>query len=401
MGYTIDELPSEAKRNLVGEMIDKKNGASDKDWAEICDEFDLTVNAETLRKAGVGVKLASDAGMSFCGSSDESGTEYMERQKMRDLGNKLNAAYRSESRSQLLRETVQQAVQQLPSFPEIEIQPRPQDKDHRARELVVAMGDFHYGADIDVRGLYGECLNRYNSEIFETRMQKLLDDIIWIIKREEIGFVNLFFMGDLVDGMLRQSQLMKLEYGLVESVIHLSEYLSRWINELSAYATVVVIGVTGNHSEVRPFKSKAREFPDENLEKIIFWFLDERLKDNDNVIVMRDCGQMSKITICGYNFVLLHGDGEKSIDQIARNTVNLYGERVDYFVCGHLHKEQEFPAGYTIDGNSLIIRVPSLCGMDKYAQSKGYGGRAGATAFVMSPKYGRQVVYPIDLGTVS
>lgn len=55
MGYTIDELPSEAKRNLVSEMIDKKNGASDKDWAEICEEFDLTVNAETLRKAGVGV----------------------------------------------------------------------------------------------------------------------------------------------------------------------------------------------------------------------------------------------------------------------------------------------------------------------------------------------------------
>ena len=119
------------------------------------------------------------------------------------------------------------------------------------------------------------------------------------------------------------------------------------------------------------------------------------------MIVMRDCGQMSKITICGYNFVLLHGDGEKSIDQIARNTVNLYGERVDYFVCGHLHKEQEFPSGYTSDGNSVIIRVPSLCGMDKYAQSKGYGGRAGATAFVMSPQYGRQVVYPIDLGTES
>lgn len=37
--------------------------------------------------------MASDAGMSFCGNSDASGAEYMERQKMRDLGNKLNAAY--------------------------------------------------------------------------------------------------------------------------------------------------------------------------------------------------------------------------------------------------------------------------------------------------------------------
>ena len=399
MGCTIDELPVEQKRKLVNEMVDKKNGASDKDWAEICSEFDLSVNAETLRKAGVGVKLASDAGMSFQSVNGSAGCDYIERQKMRDLTAKLNATYRSESRSQLLRETVMEAIQKLPAFPRLDLECHHLSDCAQDRELVVAMGDFHYGADIDVRGLYGECLNRYNSSVFEKRMQSLFDKILWIIERENIGTVNLFFVGDLIDGMLRQSQLTKLEYGLIESVVYLSEFLARWIYELSSYARITVVGVTGNHSEVRPFKSKAREFEDENLEKIIFWYLHGRLCGNDRIFVTQECGVMAKTTVCGYSFVLLHGDGEKNIEQIARNTVNLYGERIDYFVCGHLHKEQEFPSGYTSDGNSVVIRVSSLCGMDKYAQSKGYGGRAGATAFVVAPECGRQIIYPIDLGT--
>ena len=397
MGYTIDELNEDSKRELVNEVLDKKNGVSDKDWMEICSQFDLSVNAETLRKAGVGVKLVQDAGMIGTTDKPVAGNtlnEYMERQKLRDLNSQVTAVYRSESRSQLLRETVTEAVR---SMPEIQAENVWRGESRTERQLVVAIGDFHYGADIDVRGLYGESLNHYNSEVFEQRMNKLLGEIQWIVERENIDIVNLFMIGDLIDGILRQSQLMRLQYGLVESVMHLSEYLAQWISSLSEFAEVVVAGVTGNHSEVRPLKAKAREFEDENLEKIIFWFLHERLIHNERVVVCEECDRMQLIKVCGYSFLLLHGDGDKSIDQIARNTVNLYGEKVDYFVCGHLHKEQEFPSGMTSDGNSVIIRVPSMCGADKYAQSKGYGGHAGATAMVIKEGVGREVVYPIDL----
>ena len=47
-------------------------------------------------------------------------------------------------------------------------------------------------------------------------------------------------LGDLLDGMLRQSQLMRLEYGLVDSVMQLSEYMAQWIAALSQYAEVRV-----------------------------------------------------------------------------------------------------------------------------------------------------------------
>ena len=101
--------------------------------------------------------------------------------------------------------------------------------------------------------------------------------------------------------------------------------------------------------------------------------------------------------IISKRFLLLHGDGEKSIDRIARDSINLYGEPIDYFICGHLHRENDMPAGTTDSGNSVIVRVPSLCGMDRYAQSKGFGAKAGAIAMVIEKDYGRRCVYPIRL----
>lgn len=402
MGSTIDELNQETKKALVEDILEKKNGTSDKDWAELVAQYDMSVAPDTLRKAGVGVKLVQDAGLYALGGGVayqplEKQEDYVERQKLRDLTGKLNAAYRAEARSQLLRETVNSAIQALPKMdiPIVSAWEEPHDE----RELVLGISDFHYGADIDVRGLYGEYLNRYNSGVFEKRMEELLRKVKWVIEREGLNVVHVMMVGDLIDGILRQSQLMRLEYGLVESVIHLSEYLAEWLNKLSkSVQRVYVYGVTGNHSEVRPLKAKAREFEEENLEKIIFWYLASRLKGNERILIDEECGCMKMVSVCGYSFVLLHGDGDKSINNIARNTVNLYGEKIDYFVCGHLHKEQEFPSGVTSDGNSVIVRVPSLCGMDRYAQSKGFGGQAGATAMVIAAGVGREVVYPLALG---
>ena len=69
--------------------------------------------------------------------------------------------------------------------------------------------------------------------------------------------------------MLRQSQLIRLEYGIVESTMQLSEFLASWINAISIFAEVHVYSAMGNHSEIRPLRSKNREFEDENLEKVM------------------------------------------------------------------------------------------------------------------------------------
>ena len=265
------------------------------------------------------------------------------------------------------------------------------------RTLVLCVADCHYGADWIVRGLRGEILNRYNPEVFGERMDDLLAQVREIIVKENISDVQLLLCGDSLDGMLRNSQLMKLRWGVIESCMRFSEHMAQWIAALSQYATVSVCGVDGNHTETRTLNSKRGDFPGENLEKVIFWFLAERLKDVPGVFVDSVTEQRKHLTVQGFNLLLTHGTDIKSLENAAKQTMLLYGEAIDYLICGHKHREQEYVSGYTDQGNSVVIRVPSVCGMDEYAQRLGYGGKPGALAMVLEAGYGRRCIYPISL----
>ena len=190
---------------------------------------------------------------------------------------------------------------------------------------------------------------------------------------------------------------MRLEYGIVDSTIRLSEYLALWFNSLSKYATVYIDAVTGNHSEIRPLRSKNREFEEENLERIILWYLKSRLADNPNISVNAECRRLNLVNVKGYNFLLFHGDGDKNIEQMCRDSINLYGKPIDFVVCGHYHREEVIHSGVTASGETVIIRTPSICGMDRYSQGKGYGGKPGAIATVIQKGRGRRCSYPIML----
>ena len=128
----------------------KKRGDVDIDWSEICAQFDLSVNAETLRKAGVGIKLAADVQMLGESNKIDLSSGYVERQKMRDLTKQVNAMYRTESRSELLREQIAYAVKNLPTFSITTYSDSSHTNTDKA--IVLALGDFHYGADIHVEG---------------------------------------------------------------------------------------------------------------------------------------------------------------------------------------------------------------------------------------------------------
>ena len=265
------------------------------------------------------------------------------------------------------------------------------------KTLVLCIADSHFGAEWTVRGLRGEVLNHYDPEVFFERMDNLLAQTRDILEKEEIHEVQLLLCGDSLDGMLRNSQLMKLRWGVVESCMRYAEYLSQWINALSQWAEVSVCGVDGNHTETRSLNSKRGDFPEENLEKVIMWFLAERLKNNSAVMVDAVSEQRKHLVVQGFSILLTHGTDIKSLENAAKQTMLLYGEKLDYLICGHKHREQECVSGYTDQGNSVVIRVPSLCGMDEYAQRLGYGGKPGAMAIVLEEGYGRRCVYPITL----
>ena len=396
----IEQLDVKEKQMLVQEILDKKNGSYDRDWSEIVSEYDLACSPDTLRKAGVGIKIASDAGMDF-GEEDREAIDrnFVERQKMYDLQRGIRQDMREFSRTELICEQIREAIKGLPK---IELDKPTKDvpsNQKRQRELVVGLGDFHYGADFKVTGLYGEVLNEYNSHVFEKRMTMLMNYISQICEKEQPEQVTIMIVGDQLDGMLRASQLQRLEYGVVESAMKLAETLTIWLTDLEDLIKIPirVAAVRGNHGEIRPLGTKAGQFPEENMERIVMHYLRSRFDDERWIWIMENDAPMTMmIDVCGYQFMLTHGQS-MNIEKIAQDSVNLYNKPIDIFMVGHLHKSQAFQSGIMNGTNIMVERVPSICGMDPYAQSKGYGGQPGATAILMEAGYGRRCVYPIVL----
>lgn len=401
LSRSIESLNVKEKASLVQEVLDKKTGVLDKDWCDMVMDYDLDCNPETLRKAGVGVKLASDSGMCF--PIDSAGTRdvmdgYVERQKLYDLQREIKKDLREQSRSELLRETIRNAIHALPKFDTGDYRPYKNESDME-HELVLGIGDFHYGAKYVVNGLYDDVINEYNSDIFEKRMMDLIYEVTRIAEIHKPEMITVMIVGDMLDGLLRASQLSRLEYGVVESAMRLSEFICVWLYELSQKTNlpIRVFAVRGNHGEIRPLGSKAGQFPEENMERIVMHYIYERFFDDPAVLVEDYDAPITKmVDVLGYKFLLTHGYGD-NIENLVRDHQNLYDEKIDVVMVGHLHRSETFTAGMSKNGNVLIERVPSLCGIDPYAQSKGYGSPPGATVIVMEKGYGRRCVYPIVL----
>ena len=203
--------------------------------------------------------------------------------------------------------------------------------------------------------------------------------------------------GDMLDGLLRTSQLQRLEYGVIESAMRLSETLTMWLVELenTIEIPIRVYAVRGNHGEIRPLGTKAGQFPEENMERIVMHYLHARIGNHKQIKIVNNDAPLTQIVdVCGYQFLLTHGQS-MNIEGLAKDCVNLYHKAIDVFMIGHLHKPQTFVSGIMPNSNIYVERVPSLCGTDPYAQSKGYSSMAGATALLIEEGYGIKCTYPI------
>ena len=102
-GLSVDD-----RQRLIKTMLEKKYGLIDKDWAEIVEEYKLTIKPDTLRKAAVGLVLADSipnekkevaeakAAAAPVGTAEVPKIEnpFFEKQTLRDLRNEVNGDMR-------------------------------------------------------------------------------------------------------------------------------------------------------------------------------------------------------------------------------------------------------------------------------------------------------------------
>ena len=295
---------------------------------------------------------------------------------------------REEARDELITEKICNAVSSLSSLniptyiPPI----------HNTRAYALVFGDEHYGAEYELKGLFGDILNAYSPEIFEKRMWDLFNQVVEIVKKENVDTLNVFSMGDFSDGVLRTSQLMKLKYGVVDGTIKYADFISNWLNELTKYVRVQYQSTNGNHTELRMLGAPKGTFTEDNMGKIVSEFIKTRLKDNHNFTYIENPTGYIYAELVGYPILGIHGE-VKNMANAIKEFSSIYGIHIKYLLAGHLHHNKTEEIGV----NQEVINIGSIIGADDYSLSLRKTSNASAKLLVFEQEKGKTCEYTLKL----
>ena len=314
----------------------------------------------------------------------------LEKAKVKLQTEKLEYArwIREEARDELITEKICESIASLPS---LEI-PQYIQPVHNTRAYALVFGDEHYGAEFEIKGLFGDVLNAYSPEIFEERMWSLFNQTVEIIQKENIDTLNVFSMGDFSDGCLRVSQLMKLRYGVVDGTIKYADFICNWLNELTRYARVKFQMTNGNHTELRMLGQPKGTFTEDNMGKVVSEFIKTRLKDNDNFTFIENPTGYIYAQLACHTILGIHGE-VKNMENAIKEFSKIYSVPIDYLLAGHLHHSRIEEVGM----NSEVINVPSVVGIDPYSLSLNKTSNASGKLLVFEQTKGKVCEYTLKL----
>lgn len=317
-----------------------------------------------------------------------------ERKKLQTEKLEYNRWLREEARDELICEHICNAIRELPPLKVPNILPaHVSGRVNGKREGCLLIADPHYGIDLKITGLFGEVINEYSPEIFELRMWNLLVQVIDICRKEGFTSLNVYDLGDDIDGLIRISQLFKLRYGVIESTVRYGRFITEWLNELSKYVYVKYQMVKdSNHCQLRIFNQPKNTFKDENMSYIIAEKLMDRLNSNLNFEFIQNPTGYIFDNVAGYNVFGFHGES-KNMEQAIKDFSKIYKVDIDFLVGGHKHHQNSTNIAIRSD----IITAPSIIGVDDYALSLNKTSDPGATLFILEEDKGKVLEYNIKL----
>lgn len=317
-----------------------------------------------------------------------------ERKKNQTINLEINRNLRRFARNELTQDEIKRCIKELEplSTPSVKIPAI------GSKEGILPISDIHYGKKCEIKGLKGEIINKYDDNVFEQRMWELANYTIQTCIKEELDCLNVLLTGDLIDGILRMTQLQKLQYGIIESTIKLAEFLSVWLNEISTYTRINLYHCLGNHSQIRPLGTGNGDFAEENMERIIIWFIASRLENNPNIKIIDNEGEFIYFNCKGLNIMASHGE-ERNLESAIKDYMVLYGEPIDMFIGGHLHTKENKSIGISHKGLTDLeyCRVKSICSIDGYSTKLRKSSGAGTSLFIIEEGKGKTITYDINL----
>lgn len=306
-----------------------------------------------------------------------------ELQRIKDERNQLNSIYRQMSREDTLKdiaiECAKEVAKEKPHIP-YAITSKESDK-----EAILLLSDWHYGIEIS------NYWNTYNPEICKERLSKLLTQTIGFIEKYEISKIHALNLGDLISGRIHSQIRIENREDVISQVMHVSELLYSFLNELSNYAEVTYRDCLDNHSRIEPDRKLSLRL--ESLARITSWYLEERFKLDPNVRIYFNEYSDDIITFTCKRWTIagVHGDLD-SQKNVVKNLRGMLYDRPDLICTAHMH---HFSADE--ENKCVVISNPSLMGTDSFAESKRLSSNPSQVLIIVSSESPVYAIHKIDL----
>ena len=399
---SIERLPGETdlqyhKRLVYGKLVDKT--LADVDYTELAeDAYGQSYSSDSARrmmygscrtlqimdecaKSDMPVNLRSDLDMKY--------VEFQkERQRFFDQRREYNKLVVESGRFEHLCDTLVSAVENLDTtVGQMQFVHEPRYSDTGNNEAVLICSDWHFGMVTD------NAFNKYNTDICKNRVQNLVSAATDRLLLHRCRKLHIVVLGDLFQGHIHTSARVASEELVCDQIMGVSEILAQAITELSQYVEETVVYMTyGNHGRTVP--NKKDNIHRDNLERLIPWWLEYRLRENDSVIFAEDNGtEFLFIDAAGHDICASHGDLD-SVKSSPRLLSTLFhkrfGKDIEYILLGDKHHRESFEEL----GVTAII-CGALCGSDDYANGKRLYSTPSQMLLIVSPRDGVDAEYRI------
>lgn len=386
------------KRLIYGKLVDKT--LSDIDYSELADlVYGQSFSSDVARRMFYGSKrtlqLLEDEQISDI--SDESlmseiddkiATLKKEQQKFYDQRREYSKILSQEARSEHLLSELRDSAKKLSdtvgSLYENNI-PHFSESD---TEAVLVLSDWHYGLKTD------NVFNRYDTNICKSRVQQVAEDVSERLLLHKCNKLHIVVLGDLIHGAIHTSARVASEELVCDQLMQVSEILAQTITFLSTFVDETAVYITyGNHA--RTVQNKNDNIHRDNMERLVPWWLKQRLSSYEKIVVQEDSGnEFLFVDACGHKLCASHGDND-TVKTSPRTLSTLFhkkfGMDIEYVLLGDKHHRESFEElGVT------SILCGSLCGTDDFANNKRLYSTPSQLLLIVTPEDGVDAEYRIS-----
>ena len=297
----------------------------------------------------------------------------------------LNALYRRIAREISIKEMGKEIAQTVNETIKLSPVKILQSQDSE-KEAILQISDWHYGAEVD--SIY----NRYNTEVAKERIDKLKDEVFALLEKENVSHLSVVNLGDLIAGRIHLQLRINSRIDVITQIIEVTELLAEMLNELSHFVTIDYYDTMDNHSRLEPNLKNSIEL--ESLTRITRWYLEERLKDNNNIVIHTKNTYGDDIItfrVFSHEIAAVHGHKDKPIT-IIDNLSMMTKKHYDLILSSHLHH-------FSCDekNETVLVSNSSLMGTDEFAQSLRLTSKPSQNLIILTRENPVYCIYKINL----